>query len=52
MFSAAPARAAETFQAVRLDGAVNTTNPYKGLPGPRLDGAWEDLYDGVSKSLV
>ena len=42
----APARAIEGFQAVQFDGAVNTTNPWKGPPSENLDVAWSELFEG------
>ncbi|KAI1909231.1 hypothetical protein LOZ12_005688 [Ophidiomyces ophidiicola] len=40
-----PAHVIQEYQAVRFDGKVETTNMYKGVPGPGLDNAWSQLFD-------
>lgn len=46
VFVAAPARAAEGFQAVTFDAALDTVNPWKGPPSDDLDRSWEKLMHG------
>ena len=31
---------------MQFDGAVNTTNPWKGPPSENLDAAWSELFEG------
>ncbi|KAL1960637.1 hypothetical protein VTO42DRAFT_7216 [Malbranchea cinnamomea] len=39
-----PAHVAREFQAVKFDGALNTSNPWKGPPSDDLDKAWNELF--------